>query len=155
VVSSGTARGRGLLLNRIIVALACALTFLAIVPAAPGAIRITRVYFDSPGSDYGSNSSLNHEWIRLRNTGSRARSLTGWKIRDTGGHVYRFGQFRLRAGRSVTVHTGSGSNTGRHHYWGQGWYVWNNDGDTARLRKRNGTLVDTCSFSGTGSSTAC
>ena len=39
--------------------------------------------------------------------------------------------------------------------WHQDWYVWNNDGDRARLRKPNGTTVDSCSYSGAGSSVGC
>jgi hypothetical protein len=142
-------------LKRIIIGLVPALILLALVPAAPGAIKFTKVYFDSPGSDYGSKSSLNAEWIKLKNTGSAAKSLSGWKIRDAAGHVYRFGSFKLRAGRTITIHTGRGSNTGWHRYWGQSWYVWNNDGDTAQLKNNAGRLIDRCSYSGAGSSTAC
>jgi hypothetical protein len=138
-----------------IVGLVCGLVLLALVPAAPGAIRITKIYFDSPGGDFGSNRSLNAEWIRLKNTGNRAKSLRGWRVRDAAGHVYRFGRYRLAAGRTVTMHTGRGSNGARHRYWRQDWYVWNNDGDTARLKSRGGRLVDSCSYSGAGSSIAC
>jgi hypothetical protein len=142
-------------LKRIVIGLVCALTFVLLVPAAPGAIRITKIYFDSPGSDFGSNRSLNAEWIRLKNTGNRAKSLRGWKVRDAAGHVYRFGRYRLAAGKTVTIHTGRGSDRARHRYWRQDWYVWNNDGDTARLKSRGGRLVDRCSYSGAGSSVAC
>jgi hypothetical protein len=34
------------------------------------------IIFDSPGNDTGSNSSLNAEWIRLKNAGNSSRSLT-------------------------------------------------------------------------------
>lgn len=142
-------------MKRIIIGLVCALTFVSLVPAAPGAIRITKIYFDSPGSDGGSNSSLNAEWIRLKNTGSSRRSLTGWTIRDAAGHVYRFGRYKLAAGKTVTVHTGRGANRPRHRYWRQDGYVWNNDGDTAKVRSRGGRLIDRCSYSGAGSSAVC
>jgi hypothetical protein len=126
-----------------------------LAPIASAGIRITKIYYDSPGADYGSNSSLNAEWIRLVNTGSSARSLTHWKIRDKAGHVYTFGTYSLGAGNTVTIHTGNGSNSGGHRYWQQDWYVWNNDGDGARLKKPNGNLVDSCSYSGGGSSVTC
>jgi Lamin Tail Domain len=133
--------------TRIVVAALAALIALAVlVPAAPGAIRIVRIYYDSPGTDTGTNASLNAEWIRLKNTGSAGRQLRNWTVRDAAGHVYRFGTYTLRAGRTVTIHTGNGANTARHRYWGQDNYVWNNDQDTARLRRANGTLVDTCSY---------
>ena len=38
----------------------------------------------------------------------------------------------VRAGKTVTVHTGSGSNTARHRYRYQDWRGWN--GHLGRLR---------------------
>ncbi len=132
------------------VAVLAALAALIAVPTSSAAIRITKIYYDSPGSDDGSKSSLNAEWIRLKNTGTKGRYLTGWTIRDTSSHVYRFGSFKLRAGYSVTVHTGSGSNTASHRYWGSGWYIWNNTGDTATLKSARGTVLDTCKWTSGG-----
>jgi Lamin Tail Domain len=119
-----------------------------VLPAnALAAVRITKVQYDSPGSDTGSKSSLNAEWVKIKNKGSKAVSLSGWTLRDTAGHVYSFGSFKLKAGRTVTVHTGKGSNGSKHRYWGSGAYIWNNDGDTAKLKK--GTkLKDKCKWAG-------
>jgi hypothetical protein len=142
-------------LKRITIAVVCGLAMLSLIPTAPAAIKITKIYFDSPGADTGSNTSLNAEWIRLKNTGSRGRYLTGWTIRDTSGHVYRFGTYRLRAGYTVTVHTGRGTNTRRNRYWRSDGYIWNNDGDTAKLKNRVGTLIDRCHYSGAGSYKIC
>jgi hypothetical protein len=142
-------------LKRIAVLLLCGLAAVSLVPAAPAAIKITKIYFDSPGADTGSNTSLKAEWIRLKNTGSKGKYLTGWTIRDTAGHVYRFGTYKLGAGKTVTVHTGSGSNSAGHRYWGSDWYVWNNDGDKARLKNKAGTLIDSCSYSGAGDYVNC
>lgn len=121
----------------------------------PGPIRITRVSYDSPGSDTGSNASLNAEWVAIKNNGNRARQLRGWTLRDTAGHVFRFPRFTLRPGRTVKVHTGTGNRTRRHLYWRQNWYVWNNDGDRATLRKRNGRLIDRCSWGDGSGVTGC
>jgi lamin tail-like protein len=142
-------------MKRLTIAVLFGFAMLALAPSAPAAIRITKIYFDSPGADTGSNFSLNAEWIRLRNTSARSRLLTGWKIRDAQGHVYTFGTYRLGAGLAVTVHTGNGSNTARHRYWRSDGYIWNNDGDTARLRNASGTLVDRCSYSGAGNWVNC
>ena len=125
------------------------------VEAATPCVYIYRVYFDSPGSDTGSNTSLNAEWIKLRNRCSTGKSLTGWKIKDAAGHTYKFGTYTLRAGYTVKVHTGRGTNTASNRYWGSGWYIWNNTGDKAILRRADGTLVDTCTFSGAGDSVYC
>ncbi|MDP8930775.1 MAG: hypothetical protein M3O70_19955 [Actinomycetota bacterium] len=55
----------------------------------------------------------------------------------------------------MTVHTGSGRNRRGHLYWGQRNYEWNNTGDIARLRTPRGRLMDTCRYSGAGSSVNC
>ncbi len=104
----------------------------------------------------GSNASLNAEYIIIKNTGSARVGIGGWTIRDTSGHVYRFAAgYRIGAGAKVTLHTGSAANRFGHVYWRQDNYVWNNDGDIARLRRANGTLADTCSYSGAGSEVLC
>ena len=135
--------------------IACGLAALILSATACAGIRITSISFDSPGSDLGSNSSLNAEWVRLKNTGSKGKFLTGWTIRDTSSHVYKFGSFKLGAGKSVTIHTGRGSNTASNRYQRSGWYIWNNDGDTAKLKNKAGNVIDTCSYSGAGSSVSC
>ncbi len=120
------------------------------VPAnAVAAIRIKKIAFDPSGSDLGSSSSLRREYIVLKNTGNRAKRLKGWKIKDQGAdHTYKFGRFKLRAGRSVTIHTGRGADTRFDRYWDLDNYVWNNDGDKARLLSRGGKTADSCSYSG-------
>ena len=50
---------------------------------------------------------------------------------DTGNNVSLNAEFR---------------NDGNDRYWGSDWYVWNNTGDTAKLRRKNGTLADKCSW---------
>jgi hypothetical protein len=120
-----------------------------------GATRITRVSYDSPGSDNGGNASLNAEWVAIKNNGNRARQLNGWTLRDTAGHVFHFPRFKLRAGRTVKVHTGDGTRTHRNLYWGQEWYIWNNDGDRATLRNDHGRLIDRCSWNDGDGVKAC
>ena len=114
---------------------------------ASGPVRIAKIYWDSPGGDYGSNSSLNDEWIKIKNYGSSRHSLTGWKIKDADGHTFTFPTFHLDAGESVRVHSGSGSSGAHHLYWDYGNYVWTNTGDTARLKGSDGDQRDTCSYS--------
>lgn len=51
--------------------------------AAASPIKIVKIYYDSPGSpDNGKNSSLNGEYIQIKNTGKKAVSLKGWTVRD-------------------------------------------------------------------------
>jgi Lamin Tail Domain len=127
--------------------------------AAPATVYIYKVYFDSPGSDRGSNSSLNAEYVVIKNGDNVAHSVSGWTVRDKAGHVYKFGSLRLGAGKQAVIHTGDGSryttSTSTHLYWGREWYVWNNTGDKAILRRADGSLKDTCSYSGAGSKKYC
>ncbi|MEU6074885.1 lamin tail domain-containing protein [Micromonospora sp. NPDC047074] len=124
--------------------------------AATPAVQITKVYYNSPGTDNRSNSSLNAEYVKLTNRRSTTLNLKNWTLRDKSNHVYRFsGDFRLASGASVYVHTGRGKNTSTHRYWGSGAYVWNNTGDKAYLRNSAGTLIDSCSWGSRGSYTNC
>jgi hypothetical protein len=52
---------------------AVAIAALTLLPSTPALaaghrIQIYEIYYNSPGSDTGSNSSLNAEWVRLYNT---------------------------------------------------------------------------------------
>ncbi|MFI9461487.1 lamin tail domain-containing protein [Streptomyces xiamenensis] len=113
---------------------------------AAGSVKITKIYYNSPGKDDRSNTSLNGEWVRITNSTGKAVSLKGWTLTDAQKHTYTFGTFSLGAGKSVTVRTGSGKNTAANVYQNRGAYVWNNDKDTATLRKSNGTKVFSCSY---------
>jgi hypothetical protein len=127
------------------IAVGATLTVAGPAQAAP-ALRFHSTQYDSPGKDTRSNASLNAEWIALVNTGSRAVNLKGWKIVDKSA-TYTIGNVTIAGkGGVVYLHTGKGSNTARHLYWGRGNYVWNNTGDTATLKTSTGTTHDTCSW---------
>ncbi|SBT49170.1 lamin tail domain-containing protein [Micromonospora auratinigra] len=133
-----------------------ALTVAGPAQAATPAVLISKVYYNSPGTDDRSNSSLNAEYVRLTNKRSYTINLKYWTLRDRSSHVYKFsGDFRLAAGASVYIHTGKGTNTATHRYWGSGAYIWNNTGDTAYLRNSAGTSIDSCSWGSSGSYTYC
>ena len=126
--------------------MAVALSSIALPANAAGAIQFRKIYYDQPGSDRPvSNYKLNREYVVIKNTGMITRTLTGWTVRDRANHVYTFPSFKLGAGKSVTLHTGKGTNTSSHLYWGKGWYIWNNTGDKATLRN-SGTISDTCTW---------
>jgi hypothetical protein len=69
-------------------------------------------------------------------------------VHDAVGHSYTFGTFHLSAGQTVYLHTGTGADIWQHRYWSHGWYVWNNNGDTAHLHNALGTLRDACTWPG-------
>ncbi|GAB3074026.1 lamin tail domain-containing protein [Intrasporangium mesophilum] len=118
----------------------------AVLPA----IMIYKVQYDSPGSDTGSNASLNAEYVVLKNTTRTNRVITGWTLKDKTGYTYKFPTFTLKAGAVVTIHTGKGTATTAHRYYNKTWYVWNNTGDTAYLRNASGRLMDTCAWTTKG-----
>jgi hypothetical protein len=138
----------------LVMTIAASLT-LGLASPASAAIRITKIYFDSPGADTGSNTSLNAEYVVIKNTGTTRKTLTGWTLRDASKHVYKFPTFRLGAGKSMKVHTGKGANTLGNLYWRSSSYIWNNDGDTATLKRSNGTVASRCSYTGAGSYKIC
>ena len=151
---------RALLFRRAFVAAAMAgLTSFGVVAAVPAeaasSIQFRTIYVNSPGSDTGSNASLNAEYATLKNTSTTTKTLTGMTVRDKSGHVYKFSTFTLPAGASVRLHTGSGTNTATNRYWGSGNYIWNNSGDTATLKSASGTTLDTCSWGTVSSTVAC
>lgn len=123
-------------------------------PAA-GSVQFTRIQYDSPGTDNGSNTSLNGEWVKLTNKTRSTMSLKGWTVRDASNTVYTFGTFSLGAGKSITVRTGRGSNGSTYRYWGRRSYVWNNGGDTATLRTSAGKTIDSCRWGKGSGATNC
>ncbi|MET8906451.1 lamin tail domain-containing protein [Micromonospora sp. NPDC004551] len=144
------------LVSALVVAVGGSLAAAAPAQAATPAVMITKAYYNSPGSDTGSNTSLNAEYVRLTNKRSSTINLKYWTLRDKSNHVYKFASdFKLGAGASVYIHTGKGTNTSTHRYWGSGAYIWNNTGDTAYLRNSAGTAIDSCSWGSSGSYTNC
>lgn len=134
-----------------LVAALLGLSGLSSAQAVASPVRIAKVYYDSPGADSGSSTSLNGEWVRIKNYSTTTKKyLTGWTVKDKSGKVYKFGTFALVPGASVTLYTGSGANSATKRYWAQANYIWNNTGDTAYLRNASGTLVDTCAWTAVG-----
>jgi hypothetical protein len=94
----------------------------ATASAAP-AIHFGVIQYDSPGTDNGSNASLNAEFVVIKNVSGRKVQLEGFSVRDAQGRTFTFPAMRLRPGRTVRLHTGSGTNAARHVYWRQANYV--------------------------------
>lgn len=129
---------------------ACLVPAGATTAEAASPLQFGKIQYDSPGTDTRSNASLNAEYVVIKNIGSTNRSLTGFTVRDAQSHVYKFGTFTLKAGKTVRLHTGKGTNTATDRYWGSSNYIWNNGGDKATLKNRAGTTLDTCSWASRG-----
>ncbi|MGY0062874.1 lamin tail domain-containing protein [Streptomyces sp. LZ34] len=131
---------------------AAAASTVALLPTqaqAAGSIYLYKVYYDSPGSDTRSNSSLNAEYAQIKNSTGSAVQLKGYTVRDATGYTYTFPSYKISAGKTVKIHTGKGAQSAGHVYWGRGSYVWNNDKDTVTLRTASGAFRDSCSYNST------
>lgn len=132
----------------------------AVAAPAMARIKFTKIQYESPGPDTGSNSSLNAEYLVIKNTGTQAKQLQGWQVKDLrnslegGNIVFTFPLFRLRPGRTVTLHTGQGAKTRTDLYWGRSNYVWGDDSDTAYLYNKAGRQVDRCHYVSTTQQTS-
>ncbi|MFC6079851.1 lamin tail domain-containing protein [Sphaerisporangium aureirubrum] len=119
--------------------------------AAAPAVQITRVWYDSPGVDRRGNASLNAEYVRIKNTTRKAINLEEWVLHDKTGYKYLFGVLAIKPGKTITVRTGQGDSGTSTLFWGRRAYVWNNDADTAYLRRADGRPVDSCAYRATRS----
>ena len=138
--------------TRMLAAAVAASASVALLPTqaqAAGSIYLYKVYYDSPGSDTRSNTSLNAEYVQIKNSTSGAVQLKGYTLRDATGYEFAFPSYRISAGKTVKIHTGRGSTSAGHVYWGRTSYVWNNDRDVATLRTASGAVRDTCSYNST------
>lgn len=111
------------------------------VQTQTSSIIISSVRFDALGTDRSYN--VNGEWVKVKNTGTTSKAMTGWSLTDQDGHVnYVLPTFTLGAGKTVTIYSGKGSNSATRLYMGYTTHVWNNSGDCAYLKDQNGNLID-------------
>ncbi|MEU0834187.1 lamin tail domain-containing protein [Streptomyces sp. NPDC005969] len=107
-------------------------------------VVLGEIQYDSPGPDYGTNRSLNDEWVTVTNTSYRTVDLSGWTLSDESRRTYRF-DMRLAGRSSVRVHTGYGRDNRHNVYQNLRHYVWDSR-DTATLRDEDGDRVDVKSW---------
>ena len=104
-----------------------------------GDIAVQSVHADAAGDEY---DNLNDEYVVFENPGSGTLDLTGYAVEDEAGHHYDFPDgAALDAGATVTLHTGSGTDTDTDRYWGSSSPIWNNAGDTVYVFDDSGTQV--------------
>jgi competence protein ComEC len=107
--------------------------------AAPAALAVADINADAAGDD---RENLNDEYVVFENTGDDPLDLSGWTVKDEVGQTYTFPDgTTLDPGATVTLHTGSGTDTETDLYWGSGSPIWNNGGDTVIVRTPDGTIV--------------
>jgi hypothetical protein len=128
--------------------------FLVLPGVVSAAILIDKISFDPPGPDTDAN--LNEEFVVITNTGDTTRSLGHWRLRDSPTHAkYVFPRgFKLKAGKSVRVHSGNGQDDHNDVYWNSAHphHIWNNGGETAKLRSAHLIVKDKCAYGPSDSS---
>lgn len=84
--------------------------------------------------------SVEEESVSIVNTGSRPIALLGWRLSDSDGHTYTFGQVTLFGdGAAILVHTGKGKEGPSDLYWGFDEAIWQ-PGETVTLVDAEGTV---------------
>ncbi len=101
-------------------------------------LSISELHYDAEGSD-GDN--LNDEYVVFENPGNATLDLTDWMVLDTANNMYVFPTFSLANDTSVSLYTGSGTDTDENVYWSSSKPIWNNDGDALILRDSQGFFV--------------
>jgi micrococcal nuclease len=102
-------------------------------------LAITQIHTDASGND---NTNLNEEYITVENTGSATLDLSGWTVTDAVGHTYTVPSgVTLAPGETITLHTGTGTDTEADLYWDRSGAVWNNGGDTVTVTTERGTTA--------------
>jgi hypothetical protein len=128
--------------------------------SAASCVRFSATHFDATGND---NTNRNGEWVRIKNYCSTAKTLSSWTISDYGTkNTYTFkAGLKIGAGVSITLYTGSGTNTSTKRYWAKSTQVWDNTStERAYLMNASGTLQSkmagsTGSGTGSGIASSC
>ncbi|ERH12259.1 MAG: micrococcal nuclease [halophilic archaeon J07HB67] len=109
-----------------------------------GSIAVQSVNADAAGDEY---SNLNDEYVVFENPASAGIDLTGYAVEDAAGNRYEFPSgFTLAGGATVTLRSGTGTDTDTELYWGGGSPVWNNSGDTVLVFDDTGSQVVSYSY---------
>jgi competence protein ComEC len=106
--------------------------------SSDGGITITNANFVAPSPE---KENLNEEWVEVANNGTIDENLAGWVIQDQQNHTYVFPDFNLKAGATVKIHSGTGSNSDEDLYWNRSTSIWNNGGDLATLVDASGFVI--------------
>ena len=109
-----------------------------------GTLAVAAINADAAGND-GEN--LNDEYVVFENAGAEPLDLSGWTVEDEVGKRYVVPDgVTLAPGETLTLRTGSGTDTDGELYWGAGSPVWNNGGDTVIVANATGDRVLTESY---------
>ncbi|WP_435074678.1 lamin tail domain-containing protein [Halorubrum sp. HHNYT27] len=114
------------------------------VAESNGSLAVASINADAAGDD---RENLNDEYVVFENVGTETLDLSGWTVEDEAGKRYTVPDgVTLAPGETLTLRTGSGTDTDGELYWGAGSPVWNNGGDTVFVANATGDRVLTESY---------
>lgn len=118
--------------------------------SSAGTLKVTKIVFDPPGPDTTENA--NDEYVVVTNSSTVTVHTAGWTLLDAANHKFTFSARTVAPGASLTVRSGSGTDTptALHAGWG---HVWNNTGDIASVIRPDGTYSDNAAYTSSGNST--
>jgi hypothetical protein len=89
------------------------------------------------------------ESVTVRNEGERPLDLSGWTVGNDAGRSYRIPEsVTLDPGEHLTVHRGTGTDTGTDLYWDADDPVWPNRGGTVVVETPSGDHVIEATYKG-------
>ncbi len=105
------------------------------VPAAVTAIQWA-------GWDDGKEPNNEYVELQILARNMEEMPLSGFIIENNAGLRYHFpADSALRPGIPLRLHSGKGTNGGTDLYWGSAAPIWANDGDCAKLRRPDGSIL--------------
>ncbi len=106
-------------------------------------LGIHAFHYNAGGND---NENLNDEYVTFRNKCTHPLEITGWRVRDAGRSLYVFPSVTVQNKTTLTLYTGTGTDTEESLFWNRPMAVWNNDGDTLTVFDREGNLMLNCTY---------
>ena len=104
-----------------------------------GELAVAEIHADAAGDD---RENLNDEYVVFENAGTETLDLSGWTVEDEAGKRYAMPDgATIAPGETLTLRTGSGTDTETDLYWVAGSPVWNNAGDTVIVENATGDRV--------------
>jgi len=99
--------------------------------------QASKEVMESPVKILDINATAKDEYVVIANLGMEPVDLEGWILWSGGGQRFVFPALVLEPGQKISIHSGPAAT-------GLVWstrYVWNNEGDEARLYNNRGVLV--------------
>lgn len=82
---------------------------------------------------YKPTTSPLDEWVTIKNLGSSAVDMEGWRISSDSSNKFDFPKFSLNTGQTVKVWTKRGTNSSNTLYMNRDFEFWNNNADCGYL----------------------